>query len=269
MRKAIAALTVGLTVALVACAPKRVHEEPILRPGDRVADPDDVAAGTASGQEGTGAASSGGDAVAARALADCEPGICDAVVRGEVLPGMTLDQVLAASRTTESAWTIRSSGGSRVMVARSLTTPPRDAVGEIAMVQLRDGRALRLSYHEAEGIRLVRSPEDQTPEGRARARAGALVEEGDELAAAGRFGDALNRYDRAAVLDPEAPMVDYRIATILDRQFRPLEALLRYRLFLHEMELERIEAKGEAAAKIAEAIARARERVIVLERRVR
>lgn len=268
MRTTITALTVTLTVALVACAPKRVHEDPILRPGDRVADPDDVAAGAAS-SERTDAASATGDAVAARALADCEPRICDAVVRGEVLPGMTLDQVLAASRTTESAWTIRSSGGSRVMVARSLTTPPRDAVGELAMVQLRDGRALRLSYHEAEGIRLVRSPDDQTPEARARARAEALMEEGDALAAAGRFGDALDRYDRATVLDPDAPLVDYRIATILDRRFRPLEALLRYRLFLHEMELERIEAKGEAAAKIAEAIARARERVIVLERRVR
>ncbi|NIP80796.1 MAG: hypothetical protein GWM90_16900, partial [Gemmatimonadetes bacterium] len=43
--------------------------------------------------------------------------------------------------------------------------------------------------------------------------------------------------------------------------------LIRYQLFLHQLELERIEAVGDAYAKLADAIAHARERVIILERR--
>jgi len=61
-------------------------------------------------------------------------------------------------------------------------------------------------------------------------------------------------------------MIGYRIATVLDKELRPIEALIQYRLFLHQLELENIEARGDAAAKMADAIARARERIIVLEK---
>jgi hypothetical protein len=61
-------------------------------------------------------------------------------------------------------------------------------------------------------------------------------------------------------------MVQYKIATLLDQQLRPIEALMRYKRFLHQMELERINAVGDAYAKQADAIARARERIIVLEK---
>jgi hypothetical protein len=62
-------------------------------------------------------------------------------------------------------------------------------------------------------------------------------------------------------------MLEYRIASILDRSLRPLEAVVRYRRFLHQLELEKIEAVGDANAKLADAIARARERIIILEKR--
>ena len=61
-------------------------------------------------------------------------------------------------------------------------------------------------------------------------------------------------------------MLDYRIATVLDKALRPVEALIRYQLFLHRLDLERIQAVGEAYANIAAAQIAARERIIVLER---
>mgnify|MGYP006178576265 CR=1 FL=1 len=72
---------------------------------------------------------------------------------------------------------------------------------------------------------------------------------------------------RAHVLKPEDPMITYRVATSLDKMLRPREAEIQYRLFLHQLELERIDALGDAYAKIAEAMAYARERIVVLERR--
>lgn len=99
------------------------------------------------------------------------------------------------------------------------------------------------------------------------ATAARLLREGDEYTAAGRLDLALKRYDQADVLRPNHPETNLRIAQVLDKQLRPVEAVLRYRMFIHQMELERIRAHGEVAAGIAEAIARARERVVVLERR--
>jgi len=77
---------------------------------------------------------------------------------------------------------------------------------------------------------------------------------------------ALARYDQASVLLPNDASVQYKIATLLDQQLRPVEALMRYKRFLHQMELERINAVGDAYAKQAEAIAHAKERIIVLEK---
>jgi len=41
---------------------------------------------------------------------------------------------------------------------------------------------------------------------------------------------------------------------------------MRYQRFLNQLEIQRIDAIGTANAKLADAIARARERIIILER---
>jgi hypothetical protein len=48
-----------------------------------------------------------------------------------------------------------------------------------------------------------------------------------------------------------------------------MEAQIRYQLFLHKLELEKIEANGRANAYLADAIAQARQRVIILEKQNR
>src|SRR5690606_5947634 len=108
--------------------------------------------------------------------------------------------------------------------------------------------------------------QDETAQARARAQAEALVREGDDLVAANDMAGALNRYDRASVLDPDQPEIEYKAARLLDLQLRPQEALMRYQRFLLSMEIERIRAQGEANARLAEAIALAQQRVIVLQR---
>jgi tetratricopeptide (TPR) repeat protein len=265
MRRGILAL---LLVAVGGCAPTRVHERPVLQTGDRVQPADAVVQQTrAEVERDRREAEERRDVLAAGALADCVPAVCEAIARGELALGMSETQVLAATRTTEGAWQVRDAGGASVMVPRSLGTAPRDAVGELAMVQLRGGRVAAYSYHEAQGVRVVSAPQDATTEGRASALAEMLIREGDDLAARGELNQALDRYDRAHVLRPDDAMTEYRIATVLDKQLRPIEALIRYQLFLHGLEMERIRVTGEAYGQLANAIAHARERVIVLERR--
>lgn len=264
MRRASLVLTL---VALGACAPKRVDEAPILENGDRVgsADATVAAAGSAAEQRRAAAADAQGESTAA-ALASCSPQICAAVARGELALGMNRDQVLAATHTTTDAWQIRQSGNATIFVPVSLDRSPDDAVGNVALVQMRDGRVVTYSYAESQGVRVVSSPKDATREGRAAALAEALIREGDDYTARGELDQALDRYDRASVLTQGDPMLDYRIATVLDKQLRPIEAQLRYRLFLHRLELEKIEAVGDAYAKYAAAAAQARERLIILEK---
>jgi hypothetical protein len=255
---------------LAACAPKRIHEEPILETGDRVASTDAVIESARQDAARTQRdAQAERDANAARALASCAPDICAAITRGEVAIGMTEAQVLAATRTTGGAWSTRDAGDAAVMVPAARSAPPRDATGELGMVQLRSGRVTSYSYTEAQGVRVVSSPADATTAARADAMADMLIREGDDYVARGEFDMALNRYDRAQVLRPGDANVDYRIATVLDKSLRPIEALMRYRLFLHRLELEKIQAVGEAYGNLANAIAHARERVIVLERQTR
>ena len=115
-------------------------------------------------------------------------------------------------------------------------------------------------------MRVVSSPEQASTEGRAEAMAETLIQEGDRLAAVGDLDGALDRYDRASILAPADPLVDYRIATVLDKALRSQEAQIQYELFLHRLDLERIEAQGDADAKLAEAIALAQQRIVVLER---
>jgi Flp pilus assembly protein TadD len=98
------------------------------------------------------------------------------------------------------------------------------------------------------------------------ARAAALTREGDAMAAAGDFTAALERYDRASVVNRADAELQYKMATALEKLLRPREAELRYRLFLHQLELETISAHGEANAKLAGAMMAARERLVVLEK---
>ncbi len=267
MRHSTAVLAlVTLAVGATACAPKRIHQEPILDNNDRVPEVrTGAAAESAAQRQATGQAAR--DSIAAEALATCAGDVCEAVTRGELALGMNEVQVLAATRTTEDAWSVRRADGSTVLVPKSLQHAPTDASGEVVMVQVADGAVRSYSYREPQGIRVVSEPADATLEGRAAATAEMLVREGDEYVARGEFDRALNRYDRAHILKPQDPMIIYRVATTLDKQLRPIQALVAYQRFLHEMELERIRAVGQAYGNLAEAIAHARERVIILERR--
>ena len=58
-------------------------------------------------------------------------------------------------------------------------------------------------------------------------------------------------------------------ATVLDKSLRPVEALIRYRLFLHQLEIEKIDAYGRAYGNMADALAQARQRVVILEKQTR
>lgn len=264
-RRWIAVLAAALAAA--GCAPKQIHEKPILEQGARTAPAGQVAeaaAGDLAQQQAQTAERR--DAAAARALGDCAPAVCAAIARGELALGMTQEQLLAATRTTADAWIVREAGAGSVAVPRSLAAAPKDVVGEVAIVQLRDGRVASYGYREAQGVRVVASPEDATPQARAAALADMLVREGDDLVARGALDQALNRFDRAQVLKANDPLIDYRIATVLDKTLRPIEALVRYQLFLHRLDLETIKAQGEANAALAQAIAEAQRRVIVLEK---
>ena len=201
------------------------------------------------------------------ALATCAPGICEAIARGELAIGMNQDQVLASTRTSSEAWDVRPSGSIALMTARVGSLAPRDAVGEIAYVGMQNGLVSSYTYREAQGFRTVNATADATLAGRGSAQADALLVQGDEYAAAGRLDLALDRYDRADVIRPNHPETTLRIASSLDKQLRPIEAVLRYKLFIHQLELEKIAARGDAAAKMAEAIALAQQRIIVLDRR--
>ena len=260
-------MVLGLMV-LAACSPKRIQQQPIMQMGDVVAGSDSrVAVAAAESDAERRALAMRRDSIANAALAGCTPSICDAVGRGELALGMNESQVLAATRTTDGAWTARRSTGSAVLVPRSPDELPRDMIGNVAMVQLRNGQVASYTYRDARGLRVVDSPADATADARTAAMADALIREADEMVANGDMVGALDRYDRASTLKPRDAMLEYRIASILDRSLRPVEALMRYQRFLHQMELEKIEAHGDAYAKLADAIARARERVIILEKR--
>lgn len=266
----VAALTLAAAVLAAGCTPNQVRERPILQTGDRVPSADaTIESARVESEREREIAADRRDELTAYALATCAPEVCAAITRGEVALDMTEEQVLAATRTTERAWAVRRSGPASVLVPAERHTAPRDAAGELAMVQLRNGRVASYSYQEAQGVRVVASPEDATTAGRARALAEMLIREGDDYAARGDLDAALDRYDRADVLLPGDPELDYRIASVLDKQLRPIEALIRYQLFLHRMELERIDAVGRAYGHLADAIARAQQRIIILERQTR
>jgi tetratricopeptide (TPR) repeat protein len=254
-----------LPLAAACNGPRVIHERPILVTGQRVptADGARAGAGAAADQQAAAAAA---EASMADALAGCRGEACDALARGEVALGMTEAQVIAATRSAPSAWTVRRGAGGATMTPAAASAAPSDVTGEVVMVQLADGRARAVSYREPQGIRTVTRAEDATPEGRGRATAQALIREGDAFNAAGDRAAALDRYDRALVLLPNDALLQYRVATLLDLQLRPVEALIRYQRFLTSQEVALIDARGNANAKLGEAIARAQQRILVLER---
>jgi hypothetical protein len=260
-----------LSVSLAACnGPRVVQEEPILVTGDRVAMADSVIiAEAARADVRREMATSRRDSLALVATSGCEPAMCAALARGEVVLGMSESQVMAATRTADAAWTVRRSGPAAVLSPVSLDAAPRDAVGEVALVQLAAGRVTSVTYRERQGLRTVANAADASPAGRSRAIADALIREGDDFNAAGDRALALDRYDRALVMVQNDPMLQYKVATLLDLQLRPVEALMRYQKFLLSLELQRIDATGTANARLAEAIALAQQRIVVLQQKVR
>jgi tetratricopeptide (TPR) repeat protein len=253
-------------VTVAACAPRRIHQPPII--DNNVIIPDvyvDDVAGDAAYYQALQQMSR--DSIAAVALATCQGEICAAVARGELALGMNEVQVLAATGTTYDAWTVRRTEAGSILVPRSAQRAPRDVMGQVAMVQLTGGGVRTYSYNEAQGVRVVSAPEDATTAGRAAALAEMMIREGDDYAARGQFELALNRYDRAHVLNPADPAVTYRVATTLDKMLRPMEATIQYKLFLHQLEMDRLRATGEIYASMAEAMIYARERIVVLDRR--
>ena len=255
-------------VLLAACnGPRRIRERPIMTNGDRTSSQERIIAGAAAdGYSDNTMLTQARDSVYAKAVATCRGTICASVVKGEISLGMTPAQAMAATRTAPAAWTLRETGAATVMVPRVLGNSPRDATGEVVMVQFDDDRVNAVSYRETQGIRVVSSAADTTTEGRATAMADALIREGDQFNAAGDRARALDRYDRALALKRADAMLEYKVATMLDLQMRPVEAQIRYKRFLQSLEIERIRAQGDANAQMAEAIARAQQRLIVLER---
>ncbi len=255
-------------VLLAACnGPRRIRERPIMTNGERTSSQERIIAGAAAdGYSDNTMLTQARDSVYAKAVATCRGTICASVVKGEISLGMTPAQAMAATRTAPAASTLRESGAASVMVPRVLGNSPRDATGEVVMVQFDDDRVNAVSYRETQGIRVVSSAADTTTEGRATAMADALIREGDQFNAAGDRARALDRYDRALALKRADAMLEYKVATMLDLQMRPVEAQIRYKRFLQSLEIERIRAQGDANAQMAEAIARAQQRLIVLER---
>ncbi len=259
-----------LAVALAACAPypQRINEAPVLVNGDRIpaADASTAAAGVTAERN---ALRSTMDSVTAVATADCSPELCAAVARGEIMLGMNESQIYAATRSIPEAWVVRRTGSDMVMVPATRSSAPTDRDGQLVMVQLVDGRSVVISRRGSQGIMVAYRAADMGAAAQSKAAAEALVREGDALVASNDLDGALNRYDRASVLDPEAADPQYKAARLLDLQLRPQEALMRYQRFLLSLEIDRIRAQGDASARMAEAIALAQQRIIVLEKQVR
>jgi tetratricopeptide (TPR) repeat protein len=265
----LAATSLGfVALSLAACnGPRVVQERPVLMTGDRVATPDALIADARERETAAHLARQARhDSLTAVAVASCQGAICDAIGRGEVVLGMTSAQVLAATRSAPAAWSMRRSGPGTVMTPASLDAMPLDAQGVIALVQLEEDRVASVARRDRTGLRVESHPADTTRRARTQALAQALIAEGDDFVAAGDRARALERYDRALVIAPDEPLLNYKVGQLLDQQLRPVEALMRYQRFLLSLDLQRIDAVGTQHAKLAEAIALAQQRIVVLER---
>jgi len=267
----LALLGAAMLPLLTACnGPRVIHEAPVLASGDRVAVMDSlVDAERGARRASETAARRTGDSIASLSAATCAPAVCAAVSRGEVILGMTEPQLLAATRTTPDAWTAFPVDASTVFRPGSQLSLPRDAQGTLSSVSVRDGRVVSIVRETRAGVQSVASPVDTGSTVRVRALADAMIREGDDYIAAGDRTRALERYDRALVMRGDDALLNYKVAQLLDQQLRPVEALMRYQKFLLQMELQRIDALGTQNAKLAEAIALAQQRVLVLDRRSR
>lgn len=257
------------TVGLAACSSKtpqpRIAEIPVTQPNlgrtPNTQEADAAAAGRRA--DSIRVVMAGQSAATAQAaMASCAGDVCAAIGRSELALGMNRAGVLAVTGSSPDGWSIRGSesGGTMVPLRRDM----KDRVAEVAMVTFRDGRVVSYTYREPSGLRTVATPDDARPDARRRAIAQQLLEQGDAALATGNADLALTRYDQADVLEPNNPGTTLRIAKLLDQQLRPLEALMRYQKFLHEMEIERIEAKGKANAELAAAVIAAQARVVHL-----
>lgn len=268
MKPTIFLSSAALLAAACAPYPQRVNESPIMVNGDKVPASDASTAAPVIADE-RHAMQASLDSIQALATAGATMPVRESIARGEVTLGMTEVQVLAATRTTPGAWVVRRSNGDAVMVPATRSAPPADKLGEMVMVQMDGGRAAVLSRRGPQGILVASRPQDAGAAQMAKEAAASLIREGDDLVASNDLAGALNRYDRASVLDADNGEVQYKAARLLDLQLRPQEALMRYQRFLLSMDIERIRAQGEANAKMAEAIAMAQQRIVVLEKQVK
>ena len=261
----------ALTLLATGCnGPRAIHEAPVLVTGDRVPNADSlIAVARADEAARANSARQQRDSIESAALSSCTPAICNALARGEVVIGMSTSQVLAATRTTPQAWSGRVSGATSFMTPINVDGTQRDAVGSIMSVQLANDRVTGVSFRERSGFRFMTTFADTGSVARQRSIAELLVREGDEFIAAGDRTNALERYDRALVMKGDDAMLNFKVAQLLDQQLRPVEAVMRYQRFLLSLDLQRIEAQGNQNAKLAEAIALAQQRIVVLERRQR
>jgi tetratricopeptide (TPR) repeat protein len=256
------------SVAAGACAPRMRPVREIQPNGAivRSTQDDDVARARSEGSNEHARLAAEQDQVMGAALSSCTPMLCNAIARGELAVGMTREQVMAATHSSLGAWDERGGGGVSTLSPRDEASGPKDVVSQVAFVTLQNGRVASYAYREPQGVRVVSSAAEASADGQARARAAQLLREGDEFALAGDFDRALNYYDRADIIAPDDPATTLRIARALDKALRPYEALIRYQLFLHQLEIERIHAYGDAYAQYGAAVAEARSRIIVLER---
>jgi tetratricopeptide (TPR) repeat protein len=270
MNRKIATLLILATAA--GCAGKRIAGLDEMqteqgRPGGSATSQQDAAAAAARQADAVRAEiAQQANAASAEATATCTPAICAAIGRHEMALGMSQAQVFAATQTIAGAWDIRGTPTNGTMISSTTgRTMIKDRIGEVTMVTIRDGKTVGYVYREPAGLRAVTSPEDATTEGRRKALALSLLNQGDELMSVGQKDKALERYDQADVINPNDPATTLRIARIIDQQNRPIEALMRYQKFLHEMDIERINAKGKANAELAGAITMAQHRIVTLQ----
>src|SRR5215218_5251570 len=88
--------------------PRVIHESPVLVTGERVpeaARASEAAASRAAAMQGAQRAAA--DTAMTDAWSGCAPDVCAALARGEIVLGMTLSQVLAATHSVPGAWSLR------------------------------------------------------------------------------------------------------------------------------------------------------------------
>lgn len=262
--------SLGLVLLLAACAPypQRVRQ-PVTTPNNATVPATTGAEAATASQLALQRLKASADSVFTLSVANCTSTQCEAIARGEIVIGMSPDHVMAATRSAPQAWIVRVAGDFATMVPAVPSTKPYDRLGDVMMIQMERGGTRVISRRGPQGIMVVANPQDASTQAMARQQAELLVREGDDLVAANDLAGALNRYDRASVLDPQQPEIEYKAARLLDLQLRPQEALMRYQRFLLSLDLERIRAQGEASARMAEAIALAQQRIVILEKQVR